>query len=508
MKSNKGFTLIELIIGMAIMAIVFGGIVYLFGASSMAARYGMDQQQAYEDARQTMDVLKTTLRYADTTQTDTPAYDSTSWTYTGVINRHPNETADSTADSNGLYNVYYQITVSLGNGQNPDGTAWKDTSKKQLLIHYDTYNKGSLTGGTALTKPADKRFPKYEENSALIAAGNSVTEGSNKYESGFPIITESKTYNGNSITTYKILLPVAYKIKGATKIDTMVTRVKGMNLDYNTTSDSGGGGGGSSTDDPALTRMNSNAEHIAKTMSTILNKDSGKLRGKGGYAWQIASGAFYQTSSTAGITRKVYTDKAAEGKPLQDFIGDVAWILISKDANGDLWTVSNKTTAPAGWRLFLAKNVINDKITQNSPTSSTSASELEADAEQKGVYVIRPNFGFITYIYDFNSNGEFETYGVKGYASCIDTPVKDGNKTMHYYNINQNSWVLASDNAGKGYLKLRDSSSENKYIEDVGGTGTHNRIDYDGSGAEYTKATCEAAGTTYNYWPNGATQNN
>lgn len=61
MKKRDGFTLIELIVGMAIMAIIFGGIVMIFGASTKAMQAGQNQQQAYEDARTTMDVLKTSF---------------------------------------------------------------------------------------------------------------------------------------------------------------------------------------------------------------------------------------------------------------------------------------------------------------------------------------------------------------------------------------------------------------------------------------------------------------
>ena len=61
MKKRAGFTLIELVIGTAIMLIIFGGIVYIFGASSKSAMAGMNHKQAYESARNFMDEIKMDL---------------------------------------------------------------------------------------------------------------------------------------------------------------------------------------------------------------------------------------------------------------------------------------------------------------------------------------------------------------------------------------------------------------------------------------------------------------
>ena len=65
MKKRAGFTLVELIIAIAIMAIVFGGLVALFGRTSIASRTGLNQEKAYEEARLVMEQLKTSLRYAN-----------------------------------------------------------------------------------------------------------------------------------------------------------------------------------------------------------------------------------------------------------------------------------------------------------------------------------------------------------------------------------------------------------------------------------------------------------
>lgn len=63
MKKSSGFTLIELIVSIAIMAIIMGALVQLFGTSVKAEITGFNQQEMYAQARQVENELKNTLRY-------------------------------------------------------------------------------------------------------------------------------------------------------------------------------------------------------------------------------------------------------------------------------------------------------------------------------------------------------------------------------------------------------------------------------------------------------------
>jgi prepilin-type N-terminal cleavage/methylation domain-containing protein len=531
MKSNKGFTLIELLVGILIMGIIFGGIIYIFAGSTLAARTGMNQKQVYEDARVTMDYLKTTIHYGSdfTTIPDSTSDNTvTVLKYTSILKKHP-RTGDSADPENSsvIDNKTWKITVALENGKNSDGSAWTDGNKKQLVIY-----RKDVTSDTTADYPVSGtdttylRFPKYEANSGLIAAAGTYTEGSNTYESGFPIVTESSpTSYTASGSLYKILLPLVFKVGQETKTDTLVSSVSVSDMDYDVSSGSGGGGTITTPD-----KVTNKAQDIANFIADIAKNNPSVLKiNSGKYGGQIASGAFYRTQGTAGVTEKVYNYTDSSGKKLTDYVGDTAWQLIALTSPWTLRTQMPNYDAPYGYRLFIAKNVINDLKTKSGAYARTSDAELLADAK-KGIYVIRPFYGFITYYFDFTLDGKLISNGVRGYASCTDNVAKDADDGIykHYFSVNYASWEVASANSSEGYLQLADSSDRSEsnhniyltddtskannntwnyasYIEDTAyyGTGTHRRIDYDGRGAEYTTAT---AGDSYSYPPNGATK--
>jgi prepilin-type N-terminal cleavage/methylation domain-containing protein len=538
MKSNKGFTLIELLVGILIMGIIFGGIIYIFAGSTLAARTGMNQKQVYEDARVTMDYLKTTIRYAvvtdgkvfETIPADTSDNTVTVLKYTSVLKKHPRTGDSADPDNSSLIdNKTWKITVALENGKNSDGSAWTDGNKKQLVIYSKDVTSDTAadypTPGTTATGIKITRFPKYEANSGLIAAG-AYTEGSNTYESGFPIVSESSptSYTASS-SIYRILLPLVFKAGNENKTDTLVSSVSVSDMDYNL--NSGSGGGTITTPD----KLANKAQDIASFIADAAKNNPGVLKiNNGRYAGQIASGAFFKTQNTAGVTEKVYGYTDASGKKLTDYVGDTAWQLVALTSPEVMNIHLPNTDRPYGYRLFIAKNVINDLKTKNGAYARTSDTELLADAKQ-GIYVIRPFYSFITYYFDFTIDGTLTNYGVRGYASCTDNVAKDADDGIekHYFSVNYASWKVASADKSEGYLQVNDSSGKSEsnhniyladdtskannntwknasYIEDTAyyGTGTHRRIDYDGRGAEYTTAT---AGDSYSYPPNGATQN-
>ena len=64
MKKQSGFTLIELVVAMAVLGLIMGAMVHLFGSSVTSLHVGARQEVVYEEARLLMNELKTTLRYA------------------------------------------------------------------------------------------------------------------------------------------------------------------------------------------------------------------------------------------------------------------------------------------------------------------------------------------------------------------------------------------------------------------------------------------------------------
>ena len=65
MSTKKGFTLVELLVGITIVLLIFGSIIGIFGSSFKLSQTGLKQQEAYAEARQALQEIKTTLRYAD-----------------------------------------------------------------------------------------------------------------------------------------------------------------------------------------------------------------------------------------------------------------------------------------------------------------------------------------------------------------------------------------------------------------------------------------------------------
>lgn len=211
MKKRDGFTLIELIVGMAIMAIIFGGIVYIFGASTKAMQAGQNQQQAYEDARVTMDILKTSLRYAildDTSHAMEPAQPdktTTSFTfYTNQFDLHWDVTNGETKT--------YKVVADFKTGTNPNSTTAWASGKKQLVITITDVDTGKQVSKSPF------KYPQYEVNSGWAS------------DADFPIIygEENSTEGAfkTGITLYNIHLPFVYKIAGSDKTETLDSRVQ------------------------------------------------------------------------------------------------------------------------------------------------------------------------------------------------------------------------------------------------------------------------------------------
>ena len=200
MKKRAGFTLVELIIAIAIMAIVFGGLVALFGRTSIASRTGLNQEKAYEEARLVMEQLKTSLRYANKDEIKNqsnaaPAIGDTygaasTLTYTGsAFDKHWDV-------SNGV-NVNYQVTVAWTGGSN---------NKQIHVVITDTDSKKELKNIT---------FPKEVANSAFTGDGTD-----------FPVQYEKFTTNDNKESNlYTVTLPVQYQLNGSAKIDTLTSKV-------------------------------------------------------------------------------------------------------------------------------------------------------------------------------------------------------------------------------------------------------------------------------------------
>lgn len=187
MKKQSGFTLIELVVAMAVLGLIMGAMVHLFGSSVTSLHVGARQEVVYEEARLLMNELKTTLRYADKDSIDPeqPTVSTSKFSYKGNLWDRHMDIAQGT-------NKEYKVTVE-----------WKDDTKKQLQVTREDITDGS------------KKITVFPNDS-----NNSIFEGK------FPVTSETLTLNdGNTVIMYKIALPLQYEFNGQMKTQTLETKV-------------------------------------------------------------------------------------------------------------------------------------------------------------------------------------------------------------------------------------------------------------------------------------------
>lgn len=187
MKKQAGFSLIELVVAMAVLALIMGAMVHLFGGSVTSLHTGARQEVVYEEARLLMNELKTTLRYADKDSIDPeqPTVSTSKFSYKGNLWDRHMDIAQGT-------NKEYKVTVE-----------WKDDTKKQLQVTREDITDGS------------EKITVFPNDS-----NNSIFEGK------FPVTSEKLTLNnGNTVIMYKIALPVQYEFNGQMKTQTLETKV-------------------------------------------------------------------------------------------------------------------------------------------------------------------------------------------------------------------------------------------------------------------------------------------
>lgn len=186
MKKQAGFSLIELVVAMAVLALIMGAMVHLFGGSVTSLHAGARQEVVYEEARLLMNELKTTLRYADKDSIKLEKLDdkTTTFSYSGTMwDRH--------MDIKDGQNISYDIIVQ-----------WKDAGNGLKQLEVKRFTDGKLETTTL--------FPTDSANSVF------------KEGSPFPITAET-VYK--EVVMYKIALPVQYLLNGKRQTQTLETKV-------------------------------------------------------------------------------------------------------------------------------------------------------------------------------------------------------------------------------------------------------------------------------------------
>jgi type II secretory pathway pseudopilin PulG len=214
MKKRAGFTLAELLVSMAIFVLIIGAIAALFGTSLKAMVYGKNQERAYAEARNVMNDIKTTLRYADknTISPTEPSESTTLFTYSGQMNTG-NDPSKQIAEED---KQKYAREIS-----------WDDGSKR-LKIRWKYYYPGKATT-TSSSWQGPIYFPENgDKNGAFstdeyIKVYNEMLKDENRTVSGTPFPIFKGEYEGKDV--FNIVLPIKYAFEGGKKVEILRSRV-------------------------------------------------------------------------------------------------------------------------------------------------------------------------------------------------------------------------------------------------------------------------------------------
>lgn len=478
MKTRKGFTLIELIVSMGVTVIILAAIVGFIRGGFISMLSGQSQATAYAKARAVMNDIKDTLKYADPTS------------------------IEFTAGSRLYYESATSDTEASVEGSDPTGSKYSYTSRE---ITWDT---STTPPRLKIVKDGDTANPVYypdKDGSSNNAFSSSEYlkaygdfSGTTVTSAQFPVFADPDDVNtSGKATLYDIILPVKYSSMAInTKVDILRTKVNTDQKSF----------------EKKVTAEDTTALDIAIILkdysATLYNsKDFALQNSKKKYVSQVSSSGRF-SNNVAGVTTKFMNYMKANNSEAYQTLLKRAWVIVALNADGLLGQSGSNTVDH--WGILVAKNAEDDAPTAQGVTlygtndNTANANEYKRLAEDEGKYVIRPKFGMRTYFYEtIKQTGVFKNPSegdALGYASCyFDTSTKSSY-------INFYTWV-------KDYKQLRYSNNgstnsadkvDGLYIEDQSATqnGTHKRIDYDGDGAEYTRAT---EGTTYSYWPAMAT---
>ena len=489
MKKHNGFTLIELIIGMAVTVLILGGIVAVVRGGFGSMLTGQSQATAYANARAVMEDITTTLRYASDVNLGTGTI-----SYSGP--------------KDGVTVDNYSDTKKFSREITWEGSG--DSIRLKIVKDGDTNNPVYF--------PASSSNSAFTSDDYVTAYGKMGGTASDR----FPIFEDA----GEDV--YDIVLPVKYAMSGtnASKVDILRSKISASKIVNNTEGTIAG------EKDEKQKKAESIGNILAIAVTNLYNNNPTALRtnsGKGNFTSNISSIGLHNKNietKIAGISAALW-DTISDGD--QKIIGDTSWVIVPCNRADNI--ISSSVSTVDHWKVFIARNVVDDVPDPNkgylriydtdtgsntNKTTDHGALTLKAKAENEQLYILRPDYGLITYCFT-TMNAETVNNKQVQVSTLVttDTDITYGFSTGYHYNkggldliyINYGKWVpaLVKNSSPKNYTNYKTLQDQNNYyIEDYSTSDNRNtkcRIDYDGAGVEYI-STYHPSTATYVYPPN------
>ncbi|MDP3387758.1 MAG: prepilin-type N-terminal cleavage/methylation domain-containing protein [Eubacteriales bacterium] len=218
-QNKKGLTLLELIIGLAILTIVLTMVFSFFDFGNKTVLVGFSQNKAQADLRVASDFVKNTVRYATEVELSSPA--SVSIAQGDTFDYIYFSDASGTIEYSGYNSGNTRITKTLGTGILPSSTFWvekngeaqiiginlyaQDTTQKfDLLTSFELPNvkiKGNVIEG--LTDATMIQF-KVDKTLIIPASSSGATSGSTSGSSEATTTGETTTSPPTSQLTFTV----------------------------------------------------------------------------------------------------------------------------------------------------------------------------------------------------------------------------------------------------------------------------------------------------------------
>lgn len=443
MKSRRGFTLIELVVSMAIMALVMGALVNLFGTSVSHQLTGFNQQEMYTQARRLENDLKNTLRYAVDNRGQAISIKFSDGIKGEIID------TDRSMATKLEYTALIYNNAKKCNQKQKITLQWSDDSRKQLkLTKAISDEKLDANGNSsyAASGTVEYLFPEHKENSVFN------TQADNYGAFPVTVVTENGGAASEDIHEgmLKITLPFRYKTGGSYKTNILETKVA-----FNQTFANSGGTAG-------IIGLNDTSWWTYNDLRSL--SSNSVLAGPKADAWNMVALALkLEQTGFAGIlliASDIYQQLQAQYNYITATEAQQLYIKehVQKTIEGkdlDAYIQANDVSQVSNWRLSGADPYMQPPIKTFTPVSGVytgnglnlSNQTITLNGETIGYHVV--------------NSARLQNVTVKGKGTIILYEVNQGINIDNVRTDNEVNFILMSDS---NRISIRNSVLNNTVI--------------------------------------------